>query len=200
MTRRYSAPPTGPADSAPAGPIAQPDASQAQHEHASERRRLTVRLPLASPPATRAGCSDLPRPCGRSCRHAIGADGERPGRPYVSTVSAPPVIKPGGGCALDAVEARPDGATPREVAAAMGERPERVRQVEVRALYKARCTEVVVEALEAARGQLPDGAELIVAYPASLDPLAIHLHVSVRVPSMVSASMTGLPRGRRRGR
>lgn len=100
---------------------------------------------------------------------------------------------------MDFTERHPDGATPQEVAAELGVSSRRALQLEDRALFKARVARQLLENLDTLRSELPDGCELITAFPRSHDSTGVYVIVSVKVPSMVPASATGLPRGQRRG-
>ncbi len=81
---------------------------------------LPVRLPVLSPPATRAGCAELPRPCPVVvCRHNLALERLR-GRSPVRDDSA---------CSLD--YAAGDGMTLQEIADVFGMTRERIRQVQV---------------------------------------------------------------------
>jgi hypothetical protein len=87
--------------------------------------RPTMRNPAMTakggpPPATRAECFDIPRPCTRACRHRLDARGES--------------------CALDVADrvALGDEVTHAELADLLGVSRERVRQIEAEALAKLR--------------------------------------------------------------
>jgi biotin operon repressor len=78
------------------------------------------------PPATRAGCAEIPRPCDRACRHRLDAGGES--------------------CALDVADrvALGDEVTHSDIADLLGVSRERVRQIEAEALEKLRQVGVAI--------------------------------------------------------
>ena len=184
---------------APKPPAAAPAKKSRKAVQLVEGERL--RVPgLAPPPATRGACGAITRPCPAACRLSTAIVEEHPGRPWPSTPLKPPRVRPGPAlCALDFTEQFPDGAPPDVVARELGESVARTLQVENRALLKAKVARQLIDHLEDLRSQLPARAELVVAVPASLDSLAVHVHVSIRVPSMVGTAETGLPLRRRRG-
>lgn len=89
----------------------------------AKRRRLL-------PPATRAGCSDGPRPCRRMlCRYHLAFDISR---------KAPDDFELPESCALDVADKHPEGLTLREVGATLGMTREGAREVELIAKSKLR--------------------------------------------------------------
>lgn len=115
---------------------------------------------LDPPPATRAGCAEVERPCTRACRHNTGvtmAD-ERPGRRWTTGAGrkgprvAPTWTPELAGCALDLVDGNPDGLLLDEVGAALGVTGEAVRQAEERALRKLRRAGLDADHLELLMG------------------------------------------------
>lgn len=137
-------------------------------------QRELVRLP--PPPPTRAGCADLPRPCGRSCRYNLGIrirqyDPDRDG------------------CALDfaeSVAAQGRTAGPQEVARAMGVVKQTVDLAQRSALTKLRAAGIEVKPSDFPVG--PTAAEPVSEY-ADDDWTAFHRAVKrYRIPDGVSFS------------
>ncbi len=81
------------------------------------------------------------------------------------------------------VEGSRDGLNHKAIARHMHVVPERVRQVEQRALTKVAVTNALLELLEPIRTALAKhGARLEVSYPRSNDPGGVYVLLGIRIP------------------
>jgi hypothetical protein len=148
----------------------------------SEQSGEQLRLPLlntSGPPATRAGCADIARPCNRfSCRYHLWPDTERAGRPHHGEHPPAKLHPSSESCALDLAERE---SSRDQIAAHLNVTGERVRQIEERALMKLQVAKAVEEYLEGLRTQLPPGVRLETMYPRSNDAGAIYITMVISV-------------------
>lgn len=99
----------------------------------SSYRKYLPPYPFPSPPATRAGCENLPRPCpALACRYHIGSESSKTGGVKVRTLAANELS-----CLFDVLQLHPHGMNCEEVAATgIANSKQRVDQIEEKALHK----------------------------------------------------------------
>lgn len=101
-------------------------------------RLLYPEAPRLQPPKLRSECADGPRPCPWvSCRHHLWADVTNSGSLRTGVNGVEP-WNMRHSCALDVADESDGGLTLEEVGDVLGVTRERIRQVEVEALLKAR--------------------------------------------------------------
>jgi hypothetical protein len=148
----------------------------------SKRTGEQLRLPLVNtsgPPATRAECAGIARPCNRfSCRYHLWPDTERAGRPHHGEHPPAKLHPTSESCALDVAEREQSR---EQIAKLMNVTGERVRQIEERALFKHKVAQVVEEHIDELRTKLPEGARLETVYPRSNDAGAVYITMVISV-------------------
>lgn len=110
------------------------------------------------PPATRADCAGIPRPCNRTkCRNNLHVDDMRS---WVKERDGS-----GPSCVLDVVDEHPHGMTFVEIGEIMKVTKERVRQNFEESTNKAKAAVIVKEAVEEILPKLPPGITVKTIYP-----------------------------------
>ncbi len=158
------------------------------------RTSAQLEIPIASPPlpANRGECVNGPRPCPSvHCRHHLGPDDERRGKPHEGRSAPKRVLQRAETCALDIADRYPDGLSRDAVATLLGVDPERVRQIEERGTLKYRAGLAMADATEEVRSKLPEGTALHVVYENSTHSGLMAVTLVVRVAQDGKARSAG---------
>lgn len=117
------------------------------------------RVPNQTPvPRTRAECPTT-RPCPVDlCRHNLGLETERPGRPFGGRHPLPIVREKVESCALDVVDQNPEGVPMPEIGTLLEMTTERASQLGNRALVKLEVAHVLVDHAHQLQALLPAGS------------------------------------------
>lgn len=122
-----------------------------------------------APPATRAECAGIERPCKRyACLHNLTPETERAGKPHHGKHPDPVLVEKAESCELDVSEKGRHA--PKEVAQLMGLTPERVRQLEDRGMRKMELAITLEKQIEQLRAELAGKCAIETAYPRTNDP------------------------------
>lgn len=121
------------------------------------------------PPATRAECAGIERPCNRyACVHNLTPETERGGKPHHGIHPHPVLVEKTESCELDVSERGKH--TPKQVAEMLGLTPERIRQLEDRAMRKMELALKLEGTIEQLRADLAGKCAIETAYPRTNDP------------------------------
>lgn len=124
----------------------------------------------AAPPLTRGECAGIARPCNRyACVHNLLPETERAGRPHHGTHPHATLRHDAiDSCELDVADRGRQ--TPTAVGVQLGLTPERVRQLEDRAMRKTALALKLEETIEELRANLGGKCAIETAYPRTNDP------------------------------
>jgi hypothetical protein len=132
----------------------------------------------SAPPATRAECAGIARPCNRySCIHNLTPETERAGKPHHGIHPHPVLVEKAQSCELDVSDRGKQ--TPKQVGEMLGLTPERVRQLEDRAMRKMELAISLEKSIEQLRADLRGKCAIETAYPRTNDPTRVCVVVVV---------------------